>query len=41
MRALSDMEPEAKDQVSQYLLRLIDPDDSAHVKHLVFGPEET
>ncbi|MDQ4136691.1 MAG: MarR family transcriptional regulator, partial [Pseudomonadota bacterium] len=41
MRALSGMEPEAKDLVSRYLLRLIDPDDSAHVKHLVFGPEET
>jgi DNA-binding MarR family transcriptional regulator len=41
MRALSSMEPEAKDLVSRYLLRLIDPDDSAHVKHLVFGPEET
>ncbi len=41
MRALSDLEPEAKDLVSRYLLRLIDPDDSAHVKHLVFGPGET
>ncbi|MDF2972425.1 MAG: transcriptional regulator, partial [Microvirga sp.] len=41
MRALSGMEPEAKDAVSRYLLSLIDPDDSAHVKHLVFGSEET
>lgn len=41
MRALSSMEPDAKEMVSQYLLRLIDSDDSAHVKHLVFGPEET
>ncbi|MBB4039154.1 DNA-binding MarR family transcriptional regulator [Microvirga flocculans] len=40
-RALSEMEPEAKDMVSRYLLRLIDPSDSAHVKHLVFGSEET
>lgn len=40
MRALSDMEPEAKDAVSRYLLRLIDPDDRAHVEHLVFGPAE-
>jgi DNA-binding MarR family transcriptional regulator len=41
MRALSEMEPEAKDTVSRYLLRLIDPDDSAHVKQLVFGPKKT
>jgi len=41
MRALSEMEPEAKDTVSRYLLRLIDPDDSAHVKQLVFGPQKT
>jgi len=41
MRALSAMEPEAKDLVSRYLLRLIDPSDSAHVKQLVFGPNET
>jgi DNA-binding MarR family transcriptional regulator len=41
MRALSGMEPEAKDAVSRYLLSLIDPDDSAHVKQLVFGPGET
>ena len=41
MRALSEMEPEAKDLVSRYLLRLIDPDDSEHVKQLVFGQEET
>jgi DNA-binding MarR family transcriptional regulator len=41
MRALSGMEPEAKDAVSRYLLSLIDPDGSAHVKHLVFGSGET
>ena len=41
MRALSGMEPEAKETISRYLLRLIDPSDSAHVKQLVFGPNET
>ena len=41
MRALSGMEPEAKDAVSRYLLSLIDPDDSAHVKQLVFGLKKT
>ena len=41
MRALSEMEPEAKETVSRYLLRLIDPDGSAHVKQLVFGPKKT
>nr|WP_246718610.1 MarR family transcriptional regulator [Microvirga terrestris] len=41
MRALSGMEPEAKDAVSRYLLSLIDPDESAHVKQLVFGSGET
>jgi DNA-binding MarR family transcriptional regulator len=41
MRALSEMEPEAKETVSRYLLRLIDPDDSAHVKQLVFGLKKT
>ncbi|MBO1903674.1 MarR family transcriptional regulator [Microvirga sp. 3-52] len=41
MRALSEMDPEAKDTVSRYLLRLIDPDDSAHVKQLVFGLKKT
>jgi len=41
MRALSNMNPEAKETVSHYLLRLIDPDDSAHVKQLVFGLEKT
>jgi DNA-binding MarR family transcriptional regulator len=40
MRALSDMEPEAKEAVSRYLVRLIDPDDRAHVERLVFGPGE-
>jgi DNA-binding MarR family transcriptional regulator len=41
MRALSEMEPEAKETISRYLLRLIDPDDSAHVKQLVFGLKKT
>ena len=41
MRALSGMEPEAKETISRYLLRLIDPSDSAHVKQLVFGSKET
>jgi DNA-binding MarR family transcriptional regulator len=40
MRALSDMEPEAKEAVSRYLVSLIDPDDRAHVERLVFGPGE-
>jgi DNA-binding MarR family transcriptional regulator len=40
MRALSDMEPEAKEAITGYLLRLIDPDDRGHVKRLVFGPGE-
>jgi DNA-binding MarR family transcriptional regulator len=41
MRALADLEPEAKEQVSRYLLRVIDPDDRAHVERLVFGAKET
>nr|WP_230531681.1 MarR family transcriptional regulator [Microvirga roseola] len=41
MRALSDMEPEGKEVISRYLLRLIDPDDRDHVERLVFGPEKT
>jgi DNA-binding MarR family transcriptional regulator len=41
MRALSDMEPGAKDVVSRYLLRLIDGDDREHVERLVFGRGET
>jgi DNA-binding MarR family transcriptional regulator len=41
MRALSDMEPDAKEIVSRYLLRLIDPDDREHVERLVFGEKET
>jgi DNA-binding MarR family transcriptional regulator len=41
MRALSELEPEAKDMVSRYLLRLIDPDDREHVERLVFGPGKT
>ncbi|MET0428522.1 MAG: MarR family transcriptional regulator [Microvirga sp.] len=38
MRALGGLEPEAKEMVSRYLLRLIDPDDRAHVERLVFSP---
>jgi DNA-binding MarR family transcriptional regulator len=41
MRALSELEPEAKDGVTRYLLRLIDPDDREHVERLVFGSGET
>ncbi len=41
MRALSDLEPEAKDLLSRYLLRLIDSDDREHVERLVFGAKET
>jgi len=41
MRALADLEPEAKDHVSRYLLRVIDPDDRAHVERLVFGAKKT
>ncbi len=41
MRALSEMEPEIKEQVSRYLLCLIDPDDQEHVERLVFGSEKT
>ncbi|AWM86209.1 MarR family winged helix-turn-helix transcriptional regulator [Microvirga sp. 17 mud 1-3] len=39
-RALADLEPDAKDVVTRYLLRLIDPDDRAHVERLVFGTEK-
>ena len=41
MRALDGLEPDAKEQVSRYLLRVIDPDDRAHVERLVFGAKET
>ncbi|WP_441997939.1 MarR family winged helix-turn-helix transcriptional regulator [Microvirga sp. 2TAF3] len=41
MEALDDLEPDAKKLVSGYLLRVIDPDDRAHVKRLVFGDKET
>jgi hypothetical protein len=41
MRALSDLDPDGKEHVSGYLLRLIDPDDRAHVERLVFGDEKT
>lgn len=41
MRALSDLEPQVKEAVSRYLLRLIDPDDREHVERLVFGSEKT
>jgi DNA-binding MarR family transcriptional regulator len=41
MRALSEIEPEGKELVTRYLLRLIDPDDRDHVARLVFGGGET
>ena len=40
-RALAAVDPKGQAEVSRYLLSLIDPDDSAHVKHLVFGSGET
>lgn len=40
-RALADLEPDAKEAVSRYLLRLIDPDDRDHVERLVFGKTKT
>lgn len=40
-RALADLEPEAKETISRYLLRLIDPDDRDHVERLVFGTRKT
>ncbi|MBZ6078182.1 MarR family transcriptional regulator [Microvirga sp. WGZ8] len=39
-RALSDLEPDAKELVTRYLVRLIDPDDREHVERLVFGKQE-
>ncbi|NIX76280.1 MarR family transcriptional regulator [Microvirga terricola] len=39
--ALADLEPEAKELVSSYLLRVIDPDDREHVERLVFGAGKT
>jgi len=41
MRALAELDPEGKEAVSRYLLRLIDPDDRDHVARLVFGGGET
>jgi DNA-binding MarR family transcriptional regulator len=41
MRALAEVEPATKDHVSRYLLRLIDPDDRAHVERLVFGTSKS
>jgi DNA-binding MarR family transcriptional regulator len=41
MRALSELDPDGKKHVSGYLLRLIDPDDRAHVERLVFGDGKT
>ena len=41
MRALAEFDPEGKEAVSRYLLRLIDPDDRDHVARLVFGGGET
>ncbi|HZH51977.1 MAG TPA: MarR family transcriptional regulator [Microvirga sp.] len=37
MRALADLDPDARRHLSAYLLSLIDPDDRAHVERLVFG----
>jgi DNA-binding MarR family transcriptional regulator len=41
MQALADLKPDAKEQVSDYLLRLIDKVDRAHVERLVFGSGKT
>ena len=41
MRALAELDPEGKEAVSRYLLRLIDPDDRDHLARLVFGGGET
>ena len=41
MRALAELDPEGKEAVSRYLLRLIDPDDRDHVARLVFGGGKT
>jgi DNA-binding MarR family transcriptional regulator len=41
MRALSEIDPDGKEHVSRYLLRLIDPDDRDHVERLVFGAAKT
>jgi DNA-binding MarR family transcriptional regulator len=41
MRALAELNPEGKEAVSRYLLRLIDPDDRDHVARLIFGSGET
>jgi DNA-binding MarR family transcriptional regulator len=41
LRALAELDPEGKEAVSRYLLRLIDPDDRDHVARLVFGGSET
>jgi DNA-binding MarR family transcriptional regulator len=41
MRALSEIDPDGKEHVSRYLLRLIDPDDRDHVERLVFGEAKT
>jgi DNA-binding MarR family transcriptional regulator len=39
LHALADLEPEAKDVASRFLLAMIDADDRAHVEKLVFGAE--
>jgi DNA-binding MarR family transcriptional regulator len=39
MRALSEMEPQAKHTASRFLLAMIDADDRSHVERLVFGTE--
>ena len=41
LRALAELDPDGKEAVSRYLLRLIDPDDRDHVARLVFGGGKT
>jgi DNA-binding MarR family transcriptional regulator len=41
MRALSDLDDEAKALASRYLLAMIDADDRAHVERIVFGGDKT
>jgi DNA-binding MarR family transcriptional regulator len=38
LRALDQVEPQAKATASRFLLAMIDDDDRAHVERLVFGP---
>ena len=41
LRALAELDPDGKEAVSRYLLRLIDPGDRDQVARLVFGNGET